>query len=79
MLISSVLLAARENPLELTFGATVGVVAIATVLGFVQTARMREQVLLANLGISLPVIAPFLLAPAVVGEILLRACWEVLR
>ncbi|CAN5752324.1 hypothetical protein BH11GEM1_BH11GEM1_04410 [soil metagenome] len=79
MLSSAVLLLAGANPLELTLGASVGVMAIATVLGFVQTARMREQVFLANLGIPLPAITPFLLAPVVVGELLLRAGWEAMR
>ena len=79
MLTTSVLLLSRTNPLALALGATVGVMTIATVLGFVQTARMREQVFLANLGISLPAITPFLLAPAVVGEMLLRAGWIIMR
>ena len=78
MLISGVLLASRTNPLALTLSATVGVMAIATVLGLVQTARMREQVFLANLGMSLPAITRFLLAPAVVGELLIRAGWMAL-
>ena len=79
MLTTSVLLLSRTNPLALALGATVGVMTIATVLGFVQTARMREHVFLANLGISLPAITPFLLAPAVVGEMLLRAGWIIMR
>ena len=70
MLISSVVLLAGANPLDVTLGTSLGVMTLATVLGFVQTARMRERVFLADLGVPLPAITPFLLAPAVVGEML---------
>lgn len=79
MLTSSVLLLAGANPLDLPLGTSLGVMAIATVLGFVQTARMREHVFIANLGIPLPAITPLLLAPAVAGELLIRAGWEAMR
>lgn len=79
MLSSAVIFLAGANPFVLTVAASVGVMALATILGFVQTARMREQVFLANLGISLPAITPFLLAPAMAGELLIRAGWAAMR
>lgn len=79
MMISVVLFLSGTNPLELTLGASIGVMASATVLGFVQTVRMRERVFLANLGVPLPAITPFLLAPAVMGEMLIRAGWEAMK
>jgi 4-hydroxybenzoate polyprenyltransferase len=79
MLISSVFLLAGVNPMELPYGTTIGVIAIATAVGFVQTARMREQVFLANVGIPLLATTPFLLAPAIAGEMLIRGLWEAMR
>lgn len=48
-----------------------GVVALTTALGLIEVERVRERVLLANLGVAVPNLILMLAVPALLGEIAL--------
>lgn len=73
ILISVVLTAANSNPFALSVRSSVIIILIATALSCVQTARLRESVLLGNLGVSRPELAAYFAVPALVGELLISA------
>jgi hypothetical protein len=50
-----------------------GVVALTAALGLIEVGRVRERVLLANLGMALPILVVMLAVPALLGEVALMA------
>lgn len=49
----------------------IGIVLLGSVLGLIEVQRVHERVLLANLGLSLPMLVEMLAVPALLGEIVL--------
>jgi hypothetical protein len=72
-LLSVVLAFADASPLALSSQASVITIVVVTTLGFAQTMRLRESVLLGNLGVSRPMLAAFFALPALIGELAIAA------
>jgi hypothetical protein len=70
--IAGALLLAGGDALRLSTTALVEVVLLIVALGWIETRRRRESVLLANLGVSPPLLSVFFAGPALVGEFALR-------
>lgn len=75
---SGVFMLAESNPLALSGAAILGIVALSTLLGFLETWLRHESVLLGNLGISPLVLGVFFFVPALFGEAVLRFMGAVL-
>ena len=71
VLISALMTLANANPLTLSARASFIIILIATALGFAQTLRLRETVLLGNLGVSRATIALWFALPAFAGELII--------
>jgi hypothetical protein len=72
-MLSAVFFLADVDPIHLSVPAAIEVVVLSVVVCFVDTYRNRERALLANMGVRPLAIASVFAAPAVVGEIALRA------
>jgi len=70
ILISAVMSLAEFNPLTLAARSSVVIILVSTLLGFAQTARLREFVLLGNLGVSRSALALYFALPALAGELI---------
>ena len=71
--ISGLIFLSGDNPLQLPVTTTVGVLLIAVALGYVELHLNHERDLLGNLGIKRRSVAGFFLAPAFLGEVMVRA------
>lgn len=71
LLISVAMLLADADPLALSPRASAIIILVATALGLAQTMRLREGVLLGNLGVSRPMLAICLALPAFAGELII--------
>jgi hypothetical protein len=71
ILISVMMSLAELNPLTLSARSSALIVLVATVLGFAQTGRLREHVLLGNLGVSRAALALCFALPALAGELII--------
>jgi hypothetical protein len=70
-ILASVMIAlADANPLTLSARSSLLIIVVATTLGFAQTWRLHETVLLGNLGVSRAMLAIWFAVPAVVGELI---------
>jgi len=72
-LISAVMSLAEFNPLALSARSSAIIILVSTLLGFAQTGRLREYVLLGNLGVSRATLVMYFALPALAGELLLLA------
>jgi hypothetical protein len=70
--IAGALLLAGGDALKLSTTALVEVVLLIVALGWIETRRRREGVLLANLGVSPLMLSVFFAGPALLGEFVLR-------
>ena len=70
--IAVVLVLADGDPLRLSTTALVAVLVLVVALGWIETRRRREGVLLANLGVSPYLLSGLFAVPGVLGEIVLR-------
>lgn len=66
------LLLADADALKLSKPSLVAIVLLILALGWIETRRRRESVLLGNLGVSPLVLSIFFAAPAILGELALR-------
>ena len=71
--ISGLIFLSGDDPLQLPVTTTVGVLLIAVALGYVELHLNHERDLLGNLGIKRRSVAGFFLAPAFLGEVMVRA------
>lgn len=71
VLISAGMALAGASPLALSPRASGIIIVVVTALGFAQTMRLRESVLLGNLGISRAMLALYFALPALIGELTL--------
>jgi hypothetical protein len=78
LVISAVIAAAHHNPFAISARSSAIIILVATALGYVQTARLREGVLLGNLGVSRAELSAFFALPALVGELLIAVAHVVL-
>lgn len=76
--VSLVLLAAGANPFRLSFSATCGLLALTIAIAFVDARRHHELVFVGNLGIHPATLALFIVAPAIIGEGLIRTTMALL-
>ena len=75
-LISAMIVAAYGDPFAVSARSAVIIIGMSTALAFAQTARLRERVLLGNLGVPGATLAAYFALPALAGElviVLLRA------
>lgn len=70
--IAVALMVVRQDPIELSISASVGVVLLIVALGWIETRRRRESALLANLGVSPLLLSACFAGPALSAEFLLR-------
>ena len=70
--ISGLIFLSGEDPFRLPVSTTVGVLVICVALGYVEMHLNHERDLVANLGIKRRTLAGVFLAPALVGELLVR-------
>ncbi len=70
--IAGVLVLAGGDAVNLSTPAFVGVVLLIVALGWIETRRLREGVLLANLGVSPLVLSVFYAGPALLGDLVFR-------
>lgn len=75
---STVMLLAHANASASSTRTSVVIIFVATILGLAQTARLREGVLLGNLGVSRPELAAFFALPALAGELLIATTYALL-
>jgi hypothetical protein len=69
--LASVMIAlADANPLTFSARSSLLIVIVAMTLGFAQTRRLHEAVLLGNLGVSRTLLAIWFAVPAVAGELI---------
>ena len=71
ILISMAMLLANIDPFALAPRSSVIIILIATGLGFAQAHRLREGVMLGNLGVSRPMLALGFALPAFAGELII--------
>jgi len=72
------LVLAGGDPLKLSTTALAEVVVLVVALGWIETRRRREGVLLANLGVSPYLLSGLFAVPGLLGEIVLRFGGELL-
>lgn len=70
LLVSAPMVLAGMDPLDITFGTAMLLVAGTVILGVADMFRRHERALLENLGVSRALAFVFLAAPAVLGEII---------
>jgi hypothetical protein len=70
-LISAVIVAADGNPFAVSARSAVIIVGVSAVLALAQTARLRERVLLGNLGVPAAALVAYFALPALAGELIL--------
>lgn len=68
-LISAVIFVAHGDPFAVPVRSGVIIIGVSTALAFAQTARLREGVLLGNLGVPRAVLAAYFALPALAGEL----------
>jgi hypothetical protein len=78
LVISAAIAAAGYNPFAISARSSAIIVLVATGLGYAQTARLREFVLLGNLGVSRAELAAFFALPALAGELLIATTYALL-
>jgi hypothetical protein len=78
LLISVLVALANTNPLALSARSSAIIILIAMALGVAQTLRLREMVLLGNLGVSRGTLALWFALPALAGELIIRLAGAVL-
>lgn len=71
LVISALLVMARENPLRVSPSAVLYIVVIVGVAGFADLKRRHELALLGNLGVSRGYLVAFFAVPAIAGEMLI--------
>ena len=79
LLVSAVVGLAGGDPLHLGAPAALVVIAATATLACVQTLRLRERVLLGNLGISVGALSLYFAAPPLFGEWALATAWQAFR
>lgn len=72
MTLTGALVLAGSDALKLSTAALVEVILLIVALGWLETRRRRERVLLANLGVSPLLLSLFFAGPALFGEFVLR-------
>jgi hypothetical protein len=72
LVISALFGATGTDPFHLATPTVAGIIALSLALGYIETARHREFVLLGNLSVSRTMLGAMLVAPAVAGEVILR-------
>jgi len=77
LMIAVIMALAGGSAFDLSPMASLEVVAISVILGFVEVSRRRERALLANLGVSRPMLFWMCLIPASVGELAVLSALSV--
>jgi hypothetical protein len=77
VLVSALLLLAGVDPFALTASSSLQIVGIIVALGLIDTLRRHERALLGNLGVSFPMLALVIGAPALLGELVVRLMMDV--
>jgi len=72
-LVSMVMALADADPFAVSVRSSVIIILVTTALGFAQTLRLREGVLLRNLGLSPAMLALYFALPGLVGELIIGA------
>lgn len=70
--LSALFFLAGTDPLRLPIATTFGVLLLCVGVGYIETHLNHERDLLGNLGIKRRNLAAFFLAPALLGELLIR-------
>lgn len=78
-LVSVVIALADGSPLAFDARASLIIIGITVVLCYAQMFRLRESVLLGNLGVSHAALALCFGTPALLGELIVSATWAALR
>ncbi|MGH7670608.1 MAG: hypothetical protein ACRENQ_14075 [Gemmatimonadaceae bacterium] len=71
-IVIAVLMLGGADPFELTAGTVIVMVGLSIAVGFVDTYRHGERMLLANLAVSPLLLGALFAVPAIVGEAALR-------
>jgi hypothetical protein len=70
--IGALIFLSGDDPFQLPMSTTAGVLLICVTLGYVEVHLNHERDLFGNLGIKRRTLAGFFLAPALLGEMLVR-------